>query len=723
MEGGIKITRRGLLASAAALAAVGRTRIDARGGVWRINGRVTYPGAKTEGLLMNVRMVNAVFEDANAATRPQGFDPARNTDRFLQKVPDYVAQGILAFTINLQGGDPGYEGAVNSAINPDGTLRKSYLARVAAVINSCDRSGAAVILSCFYQRQDQLLNDVRAVRAAVVNVAGWIRKSGFRNVLLEIANEFGHRGYDHPILRSASGQADLIRLARQTAPGLLVSTSGLGDGRIAPEVAAAADYLTPHLNSTAIADVPRRIQDLKRFGKPIVVNEDDKVGALGAQAARVCVENGASWGLMLVNVNQHYPFRFTGAGDDPAVYAALRRLTTAGDYFPPPDSQGGWRALTDARDLRRIAAMNRDRLDEAFEYIQGSTKNGGLLVLRKGWLVYERYFGLGHRDATPNLASCGKSFTSVSMGILLGERPEIFPDGLDQMVWTPDYLPPEAFPLTDPRKADIKLGQLLAMTAGIRGNNPVYVRGRPDTIDPAGPDGSPATIDAIAFGLQDEIRRERHYSTRTLWCEPGGGYSYATASPHVVSAILRHVTGAELLSFVESHLASALGWGTWGYGYKRAGLGHTPGGGGIALRATDMLRFGYLLAKDGRWNDAQVIPRDYVRHCSRQSPYNPHFPYSLQFDVNTDGHERRVPRDAFWKMGSGGHVLYIVPSMQLVIWKLGGRDGQYAPADTGLPPSPASPEQIAARRGWKETVDAETARRRTLEIVVSAALG
>jgi CubicO group peptidase (beta-lactamase class C family) len=133
-----------------------------------------------------------------------------------------------------------------------------------------------------------------------------------------------------------------------------------------------------------------------------------------------------------------------------------------------------------------------------------------------------------------------------------------------------------------------------------------------------------------------------------------------------------------------------------------------------------MLRFGFLLANEGRWKDSQVIPRDYVLHCGRQSPYNPHFPYSLQFDVNTDGHENGIPRDAFWKSGSGGHVLYVVPSLELVVWKLGGRDGQYATSDTGRKPSPAPPERVAERSAWKETVDAETAQRRTLSMVISS---
>jgi len=154
----MKVTRRSLLACMAGarlLGASSRTRVDIAGGRWRLNGEVTYAGAQAEGLLMNVRMVNAVFENANLKTRPQGFDPEANTRRFLQQVSEYVAHGIRAFTISLQGGDPGYEGAVNSAIAPDGTLRAAYLKRVAAVIETCDRHGAVVILSCFYQRQDQ----------------------------------------------------------------------------------------------------------------------------------------------------------------------------------------------------------------------------------------------------------------------------------------------------------------------------------------------------------------------------------------------------------------------------------------------------------------------------------------------------------------------------------------------------------------------------------------
>ncbi|MDE2505689.1 MAG: serine hydrolase, partial [Planctomycetota bacterium] len=137
------------------------TRVSIEKGRWLINGAVTYRGAQAEGLLMNVRMVNAVFEDAN---RP-AFDAAANTDRFIDKIPDYVAHGVRAFSINLQGGTPGYEGAVNSAFDADGNLREAYMERVRRVIEACDRHGVVVILGCFYQRQDQILKSETAVRA------------------------------------------------------------------------------------------------------------------------------------------------------------------------------------------------------------------------------------------------------------------------------------------------------------------------------------------------------------------------------------------------------------------------------------------------------------------------------------------------------------------------------------------------------------------------------
>jgi CubicO group peptidase (beta-lactamase class C family) len=309
-----------------------RTRVSIGGGRWHLGGRPTYPGSPAEGLLLNVRMVNAVFEDGK---RP-GFAAGKNTEAFVRRLPDYVAAGVRAVTLNLQGGMPGYEGAVNSAFAPDGSLRPAYLRRVGRVIEACDRLGCAVILGCFYQRQDQVLTDDAAVRRGVREVAAWLKGQGYTNVLLEIANEFNHPGFDHTVLRAPKGQAELIRLARKGCPGLLVSTSGLGDGKLPDEVARASDFLLVHFNGTPVEAIPARLAALRKYAKPIVCNEDSKLGVAASPALGACVANGASWGFMHEKRNQHVPPRFDGSADDPVVYARLRVLSTPA-VFPGKD--------------------------------------------------------------------------------------------------------------------------------------------------------------------------------------------------------------------------------------------------------------------------------------------------------------------------------------------------------------------------------------------------
>src|SRR6202453_3911731 len=151
----------------------------------------------------------------------------------------------------------------------------------------------------------------------------------------------------------------------------------------------------------------------------------------------------------------------------PFLNLAAKSVPTQDNYFPPSDSQGGWRVLPTASRVRAVAGIDIARLDQAFQYTQTTSQHGGLLVVRHGYLVYERYFGRGNREANPNMYSVGKMFTSAACGIMLSEHSSRFPDGLAQKVFTEEYLP-EAFPLSDPRMAGIQLGNLLTMTSGIQ---------------------------------------------------------------------------------------------------------------------------------------------------------------------------------------------------------------------------------------------------------------
>ena len=164
-----------------------------------------------------------------------------------------------------------------------------------------------------------MLTDADAVRAAVVNTVRWVGDTGLRNVALEVANEHAHRGFTHEIIRRPEGQVELIGLAKAANPDLIVTTSGMGSGRVADEIAETGDFIIIHFNNTSIEEVPDRIEALRGFAKPIVCNEDTKIHARGAEAAGHCVQLGCSWGLMTRDANQYEPFEFNGADDDPDI--------------------------------------------------------------------------------------------------------------------------------------------------------------------------------------------------------------------------------------------------------------------------------------------------------------------------------------------------------------------------------------------------------------------
>jgi CubicO group peptidase (beta-lactamase class C family) len=161
----------------------------------------------------------------------------------------------------------------------------------------------------------------------------------------------------------------------------------------------------------------------------------------------------------------------------------------------------------------------------------------------------------------------------------------------------------------DPAKADITLGQLLSMSAGLHGegSNPRFVNGVPSV------KLTPQPRAATSLGQDLTALRT------PLWTKPGGGYSYVSASPHVASIVLRNLTGMELHEYIDQPLAKPLGWGQWAWARRRGenALPHTPGGADIALRSTDHLRFVYAILKKGRWGKQQVIPADYIDLCGK----------------------------------------------------------------------------------------------------------
>ena len=257
----------------------------------------TFNGMKIEGLLLNSRMVQGIFDDLNPQTRnrwdyPDGpWDPDRNTAEFIAAMPTWRRCGLLSFTINLQGGSPeGYSEQqpwINSTFEHDGHLRDDYMNRLERILDKADELGMAAILGLFYFGQDQRISDEAAVIRAIENVTDWLLEKRYTNVLIEICNEADIPAYKYEILRP-SRVGELVKLVQDRSGGqvdspasrLLVSVSFSG-GNVPPEnIVTMCDFILLHGNGVENPDGIRKMVDQVRAtggykNQPIVFNEDD----------------------------------------------------------------------------------------------------------------------------------------------------------------------------------------------------------------------------------------------------------------------------------------------------------------------------------------------------------------------------------------------------------------------------------------------------------------
>ena len=231
-------------------------------------------------------------------------------------MPEWRRRGLLAFTINLQGGNPRSSRRDqpwhNSAIAEDGSLRPDYMARLERILDRADELGMVVILGVFYFGQDEWLKDEAAVVRALDNAVDWVLDRDYRHVLIEVNNECDVL-YDHPILQPERVHELIKRVKVRTRQGrrLLVSTS-YGGGTIPREnVVGSADFLLIHGNGVdepeSIAEMVRQTRRVPGYHPmPILFNEDNHYdfdqprNNLLAAVSEYC-----SWGYLDVGKNNY----------------------------------------------------------------------------------------------------------------------------------------------------------------------------------------------------------------------------------------------------------------------------------------------------------------------------------------------------------------------------------------------------------------------------------
>jgi CubicO group peptidase (beta-lactamase class C family) len=296
--------------------------------------------------------------------------------------------------------------------------------------------------------------------------------------------------------------------------------------------------------------------------------------------------------------------------------------------------------------------------------------------------VLERYFDDSQGEYA-GVADVTKSVMSLLVGIAIdqGHIPEV-------EATVGQLLPGHGNEMA-PGIADVTLAQLLTMTAGMRPDNP----------------------DGTTF-YDPTNNWVRAILTEGLERSPGEAFAYASASSHLLSAILVEATGQQVLDYARDHLFYPLGIDTTPaseiqylagtaedfaatrQAYRQADFvwprdpqGYHIGDGFLKLTIQDMVTIGQIMLNGGKWEGQQVVPSAWVEEATSthvddtatsDSPAAPGYGY-LWWITTADGHP------AFAAAGYGGQLIEVVPDLNLVVV-----------VSTYVPPPPTPPRADAA---------------------------
>ena len=208
----------------------------------------------------------------------------------------------------------------------------------------------------------------------------------------------------------------------------------------------------------------------------------------------------------------------------------------------------------------------------------------GLLVIKNGYLIAEEYFNEGSIEQEVQVQSVTKSYTSALVGIALDQG---CLTNVDQKMM--DFFPEFAGQISDPRKQQITIRDMLQMRSG-------YPWEETD----------PALWEALLSG--DYLPLIVHFP---LVSDPGTDFNYSGITSHLLGVIVARSCDTDLKSFGEAYLFSAIDTEV-GDDWIQDRDGYYIGLAGIQSTARDMANFGSLYLNNGEFEGKEVIPADWA---------------------------------------------------------------------------------------------------------------
>jgi CubicO group peptidase (beta-lactamase class C family) len=314
--------------------------------------------------------------------------------------------------------------------------------------------------------------------------------------------------------------------------------------------------------------------------------------------------------------------------------------------------RGKWRhAPPEAYGLRTAA------LNKAADQLGSAGERQGLVVIRNGVLVYERYWENAYARATPewrNVSfSAGKSWGSTMVGHAYTQGLL----GLDDLATK--YHPAEISGL----RPEATIRHLLTMTSGGTLNvkpSSVSPRKLTDTAPPG-----PAA--AYAWQSVGERGSPPGYGATI----PAGTVFYydGAAADHLAN-VVSTASGISSRRYMLERIAAPLGCET--FAYQPEGVDQDDNvriGGSILLSCRDLARLGQLYLNGGRWDGRRLIAADYIAAAITPSPLNP--AYGYLWWLNGAGRTAAAPRSMYMAAGARGQFCFVLPEQNMVVATMG----------------------------------------------------
>jgi CubicO group peptidase (beta-lactamase class C family) len=335
-----------------------------------------------------------------------------------------------------------------------------------------------------------------------------------------------------------------------------------------------------------------------------------------------------------------------------AIVGALAVLASAGTVTCAGAQLADWPTHSWHRSSPEAQGMDSRVLAEAFDEIRRrQIPIHSLTIVRNGYLVLDAYFWPFQDSLQHDMASVTKGVTSTLVGIAIGRH---ILSGVTQPVT--ELVGQRSIANLDSRKKRLTVEDLLTMTSGLDCHRE---RGELTLSQMM---GSP---DWIQFMLD-----------LPMVAEPGSRYEYCSGGMHLLSGIITQATGVSALDFARRELFAPLGIADVAWPVDRQGISH--GWGDLHLQPRDMAKIGYLWLLDGRWENRQLVPADWMR-AAVQVHSHPGFSPGQEYGYGLWIYPDRTPPE-FEGLGRGGQRISVVPAKNLVVVFTGG---EFEPGDIG----------------------------------------